>query len=166
MPVLIALAFRETELAWGLGLFCLIVGLGLLLRAYVEQLKLLLIPRLASVLTMVVLLMVGTSVVMHKLGLEMGLSVALFPMVIMTMTIERMSLAWEEVGPVEAFKQGAGSLLVATIGYLVMNIDELQHLLFVFPELLLVVLAATILFGRYSGYRLTELWRFRALAKR
>ena len=166
MPVLIALAFRETELAWGLVLFCLIVGLGLLLRAYVEQLKLLLIPRLASVLTMVVLLMAGISVVMHKLGLEMGLSVALFPMVIMTMTIERMSLTWEEAGPVEAFKQGAGSLLVATIGYLVMNIDELQHLLFVFPELLLVVLAITILFGRYSGYRLTELWRFRALAKR
>jgi hypothetical protein len=46
-----------------------------------------------------------------------------------------------------------------------MNIDALQHLLFIFPELLLVVLAATLLFGRYSGYRLTELWRFRALAK-
>lgn len=166
MPVLIALAFRETELLWGITLFCLIVGLGLLLRAYVDRLKLLLIPRLASVLTMVVLLMAGTSIIMHKLGLDMGLSVALFPMVIMTMTIERMSLTWDEAGPAEAFKQGAGSLLVATIGYLVMNIDALQHLLFVFPELLLVVLAATLLFGRYSGYRLTELWRFRALAKR
>lgn len=166
MPVLIALALRETELAWGLALFCLIVGLGLLLRAYVERLKLLLIPRLASVLTMVVLLMASTSVIMHKLGLEMGLSVALFPMVIMTMTIERMSLTWDEAGPAEAFKQGAGSLLVATIGYLVMNIDALQHLIFVFPELLLVVLAVTLSFGRYSGYRLTELWRFKALAKR
>ena len=166
MPVLIALALRETELAWGLLLFCLIVGLGLLLRAYVDRLKLLLIPRLASVLTMVVLLMASISVIMHKLGLEMGLSVALFPMVIMTMTIERMSLTWDEAGPAEAFKQGAGSLLVATIGYLVMNIDALQHLIFVFPELLLVVLAAILLFGRYSGYRLTELWRFRALAKR
>ncbi|CAE6483844.1 uncharacterized protein with transglutaminase domain [Nitrosomonas nitrosa] len=165
MPVLIALAFRETELAWGIILFCLIVGLGLLLRAYVDRLKLLLIPRLASVLTLVVLIMAGTSVIMHKLGLEMGLSVALFPMVIMTMTIERMSLTWEEAGPAEAFKQGIGSLLVATIGYLVMNIDAMQHLLFVFPELLLLVLAATLLFGRYSGYRLMELWRFRALAK-
>lgn len=165
MPVLIALALRETELIWGLILFCLIVGLGLLLRAYVDRLKLLLIPRLASVLTMVVLLMASTSVIMHKLGLEMGLSVALFPTVIMTMMIERMSLTWDEAGPAEAFKQGAGSLLVAAIGYLVMNIDALQHLVFVFPELLLVVLATTLLFGRYSGYRLTELWRFRALAK-
>jgi len=166
MPVLIALAFRETELLWGLILFSIIIGIGLLLRAYVEQLRLLLVPRLASVLTMVVLLMAGISVIMHKLGLEMGLSVALFPMVIMAMTIERMSLIWEEAGPLEAFKQVLGSLLVAIAGYLVMNIDELQYMFFVFPELLLVVLAIIILLGRYSGYRLTELWRFRALAKR
>ncbi len=165
MPVLIALAFRETELIWGVILFSLIVGLGLLLRAYVEQLKLLLVPRLAAVLTMVVLLIAGVSVIMHKLGLETGLSVALFPIVIMTMTIERMSLTWEEAGPAEAFKQVSGSLLVAILGYLAMNISEFQYIFFAFPELLLVVLALILLLGRYSGYRLMELWRFRAFAR-
>ena len=165
MPVLIALAFRETELLWGVTLFSLIVGLGLLLRAYVEQLKLLLVPRLAAVLTMVVLLIAGVSVVMHKLGLETGLSVALFPIVIMTMTIERMSLTWEEAGPAEAFKQVSGSLLVAVLGYLAMNISEFQYMFFAFPELLLVVLAVILMLGRYSGYRLMELWRFRAFAR-
>jgi hypothetical protein len=39
-----------------------------------------------------------------------------------------------------------------------------QHLAFVFPELLLLVLAAMLLLGRYSGYRLSEVYRFRALA--
>jgi len=38
----------------------------------------------------------------------------------------------------------------------------LGHLVFVFPELLLIVLAANLLLGRYTGYRLTELWRFRS----
>jgi hypothetical protein len=41
----------------------------------------------------------------------------------------------------------------------------MQHLFFVFPELLLLLLAGTLLLGRYSGYRLVELWRFRALLK-
>ena len=41
----------------------------------------------------------------------------------------------------------------------------MEHLLFVFPELLLAVLAVTLLLGRYSGYRLTELYRFRVLAR-
>ena len=42
---------------------------------------------------------------------------------------------------------------------------HLQHLIFVFPELLLVLFALTLVLGRYSGYRLTELFRFRALAR-
>jgi hypothetical protein len=165
MPILIALAFRETELVWGIVLFTLVVSLGLLLRFYLETLKLLLVPRLAAVLILVILLMAAISVLSHRLGLERGLSIALFPMVIMTMTIERMSVVWEENGPLEALKQGIGSLVVASLGYLVMSSRALGHLIFVFPELLLIVLALTLLMGRYSGYRLTELWRFRNALK-
>ncbi|MFH2012119.1 MAG: UUP1 family membrane protein [Pseudomonadota bacterium] len=163
MPVLIALSFRETQLLWGIVLFSLIVGLGLSVRFYLEQLKLLLVPRLASVLITVILLMAALSILTHKLGLEQGLSVALFPMVIITMTIERMSIVWEERGATESLKQGLGSLIAAALVYLVMSIEYLRHLVFVFPELLLVLLAGTILLGRYSGYRLLELYRFKAL---
>ena len=164
MPVLIALAFRETQLAWGLVLFSLVVALGLAARFYLDHLKLLLVPRLASVLIIVVLLMAALSVTSHFFGIERGLSVALFPMVIMTMTIERMSIVWEERGRNEALRQGVGSLFVAAVAYLFMTIKLVEHLVFVFPELLLVILAMTLLLGRYTGYRLTELWRFRALA--
>ena len=44
-----------------------------------------------------------------------------------------------------------------------MGIAAVEHLVFTFPELLLVVLALVVLAGRYTGYRLTELKRFRAL---
>ncbi|MGR9108541.1 MAG: inactive transglutaminase family protein [Gammaproteobacteria bacterium] len=166
MPILIALAFRETELLWGVLLFSLLVALGLLLRFYLEYLQLLLVPRLAAVLIIVILLMTIISVISHRLGIDRGLSVALFPMVILSMTIERMSLVWEEHGAAEALQQGLGSLAVASIGYLVMRIELLNHVIFVFPELLLVVLAATLLLGRYTGYRITELWRFRSALHR
>lgn len=162
MPILIALAFRETELVWGMVLFCVLIALGLLIRFYLEYLKLLLVPRLASVLIIVIMLMAMISLISHKLGFDRGLSVALFPMVIMAMTIERMSLVWEELGPSEALMQGFGSLGIAALSYLCMSSVYLEHLVFVFPELLLVILALTLLLGRYTGYRLTELWRFRA----
>jgi hypothetical protein len=165
MPVLIALAFRETQLLWGIILFSLLVGLGLSVRRYLEHLKLLLVPRLACVLFVVVLLMAALSVLTHKLGFERGLSVALFPMVILTMTIERMSIVWEERGAGEALQQGAGSLTVAAFAHLIMTISYVEHLVFVFPELLLVLLAGTLLLGRYYGYRLVELLRFKALGK-
>lgn len=163
MPVLIALAFRETELLLGLVLFSTVVALALLVRFYLEKLRLLLVPRLAAVLTVVVLIMAALSVVSHDLGIDRALSVALFPMVILAMTVERMSLVWEESGAGDALRQGLGSLAVAALAYLVINREELQYLIFVFPELLLAVLGITLLMGRYTGYRLTELWRFRSV---
>jgi hypothetical protein len=166
MPVLIALAFRETQLLWGVILFCLVVGLGLVVRMWFERLQLLLVPRLASVLIIVVLLMAVISVVSYRLGFHRALSVALFPMVIMTMTIERMSIVWDERGAREALEQGAGSLLVAALAYLVMRLELLRHVIFIYPELLLLILAATMLMGRYTGYRLTELVRFREFRDR
>ncbi len=165
MPVLIALAFRETQLLWGIVLFTVVVALGLSVRLYFEHLKLLVVPRLASVLLTVVLLMAALSVLTHKLGLERGLSVALFPMVILTMIIERMSIVWDERGASEALQQGLGSLIVAALAHLVMTISYVEHLAFVFPELLLVLLAGTLVLGRYYGYRLLELRRFKSLIK-
>lgn len=164
MPILIALSFRETQLIWGIVLFSLVIASGLAIRFYLEQLKLLLVPRLAAILIIVILLMATISILSHKLGLERGLSVALFPMVIMTMTIERMTIVWEERGAAEAIQQGIGSLLVAAIAFLFMSNAYLEHLVFVFPELLLIILAATLLLGRYSGLRLLEIKRFKALA--
>ncbi len=165
MPVLIALSFRETGLLRGIVLFIVIVALGLSVRSYLERLKLLVVPRLAAVLIVVVGLMALVSVISHQLGGQTGLSVALFPLVILTMTIERMSVVWEERGPEEALVSGLGSLTTAALAFVVMKSKYLEHLVFVFPEVLLVVLGATLLMGRYSGYRLMDLHRFRALAK-
>jgi hypothetical protein len=165
MPVLVALAFRDTGLIAGIILFVLVVGTGLLARFYLERLRLLLVPRLTAVLIIVVLLMALVSVLANRLGIEVGLSVALFPMVIMAMTIERMSVAWEERGAGNAMKDGFGTLVVAAVAYVVMSWPPLVHLVFVFPEVLLVLFALTLLLGRYAGYRLSELFRFRALAR-
>lgn len=165
MPVLVALAFRETALVAGITLFVLVVGSGLLFRFYLERLRLLLVPRLTAILILVVLLMALISVVANRLDLEVGLSVALFPMVIMAMTIERMSVAWDERGAGTAIREGVGTIIVAALAYLVMSWDRLEHLVYVYPEFLLWLFAASLLLGRYSGYRLTELFRFRALAR-
>jgi hypothetical protein len=165
MPVLIALSFRETQLLWGIFLFITLIGIGLLIRLYLDHLKLLVVPRLAAILIVVIGLMAFLSVLTNKLGLERGLSVALFPMVIITMTIERMSIVWDELGAFETLKQGVGSITAAIVAYLIMSLKYVEHLVFVFPELLLVLLAATLLLGRYSGFRLLEIRRFKALAE-
>ncbi len=165
MPVLIALSFRDTNLISGLIMFTLFVVLGLIFRLYFEKLRLLSIPRLSAVMIVVVILMMLSSFILEKFSLGSGLSLALFPIVILVMTIERMSVVWEEYGPGEASKQGVGSLIAAAIAFVVMNIPYMQFLMVTFPELLLVLLAIALMCGRYTGYKLTELYRFRNLVK-
>lgn len=164
MPVLIALAFRETNVGFGIFLFTVIVSFGLLIRFYLDNLHLLLVPRLAAILTVVILLMISLSILLQNLGIDSGLSVALFPMVILTMTIERMCITWDERGASEALKSGLGSLIAAVVAYYVMTLSALQYLFFAFPELLIVLVALILLFGQYRGYRVSELMRFKALA--
>jgi hypothetical protein len=165
-PVLIALAFRETELLKGIVLFMLIVSLGLVFRFYLERLRLLLVPRLAAVVTIVVLLMTVISLLSERMGTETGLSVSLFPMVIISMVIERMSIVWEERGAATSIREGLGSLLMASLAYLVISIDVLEYWVTVYPEVNLIVLGLIVALGRYTGFRLTELFRFRQLAAR
>ncbi|VVO97294.1 inactive transglutaminase family protein [Pseudomonas sp. B21128] len=165
-PVLIALAFRETQLGFGILLFTVITALGLSLRSYLEHLKLQMLPRLSVVLTFVVVLIAAISLFSHKLGLERGLSVALFPMVILTMTIERLSITWEERGASHAMKVAIGTLFAATLAHLIMTVPELVYFVFTFPAILLILVGFMLAMGRYRGYRLTELVRFKAFLKK
>jgi hypothetical protein len=164
-PVLIALAFRETQLGFGIVLFTIITALGLSLRSYLEHLKLQMLPRLSVVLTFVVVLIAAISLFSHKLGLERGLSVSLFPMVILTMTIERLSITWEERGGGNAIKVAIGTLFAASLAHLLMTVPQLVYFMFTFPAVLLIMVGFMLAMGRYRGYRLTELIRFKAFVK-
>lgn len=163
MPVLIAVAFVQTQLTTGIVGFLLIVGTGLIIRSYLSKLNLLLVARISAVIISVILIISVFTVVAFKIGLTEGLTITFFPMIILSWTIERMSILWEEEGAKEVILQGGGSLLTAVLIYLAMTNTYVQHLTFNFIGLQLVVLAAILLLGTYTGYRITELRRFKPL---
>ncbi|MCG3724421.1 inactive transglutaminase family protein [Vibrio cincinnatiensis] len=163
MPVLIAVAFVQTQLTTGIVGFLLIVGTGLIIRSYLSKLNLLLVARISAVIISVILIISVFTVVAFKIGLTEGLTITFFPMIILSWTIERMSILWEEEGAKEVILQGGGSLLTAVLIYLAMTNAYVQHLTFNFIGLQLVVLAAILLLGTYTGYRITELRRFKPL---
>ncbi len=165
MPILIALTFMQTTLLLGLLLFLVVVSVGLVMRSYLSHLNLLLVPRIAAVLVFVIIIFAAIGIASHKLGWESGLTITFFPMIILSWTIERMSVLWEEEGPHEVLIQGGGSLLTASLAYLVMINPVVAHLAFNYPELLLVLLAIIIMIGSYSGFRLAELGRFEPMTR-
>jgi hypothetical protein len=165
MPVLMALAFRNTGLLFGLGIFAIVLLIGYVARSNMDRLRLLLVPRLSVVLTLVICCFIIFALIGNKIGLREFMAVGLLPFVILTLTIERFHIILEEQGLRQGLRTAAGSAAVAAGAYAIIQFDPLQVTFFVFPELLLIVMALQILVGRYTGYRLMELLRFRELGK-
>jgi hypothetical protein len=163
MPVLMALAFRNTGLLYGLGIFAGVVLIGYVVRRWINKFRLLLVPRLSIILTLVIIFFTVFALIGNKVGLRELMAVGLLPFVILTMTIERFFVITEEAGAREGIWTAAGSAAVATITYEIIQFEPLQLTFFVYPELLFAVAAVQVLLGRYTGYRLSELIRFRKL---
>ncbi|MFD2256234.1 UUP1 family membrane protein [Luteolibacter algae] len=164
MPVLLALALLELPLLQGLVMFTLLVGAGLWFRFLLSRMNLLVVPRVAACVVIVTLLMMLMGVFSYQLGMSVGIKITLFPMIIIAWTLERMSLIWEEEGKRSAITQVAGSVFVAVCAYRFMKVSQLQYWASYFPELLLILLAGILLIGRYTGYRLSELIRFKTFS--
>ena len=163
MPVLMALAFRSTGLSYGLGIFAGVVLMGYLLRRGIDRLRLLLVPRLSFLITFVILAFTVFALIGSKFGIREFMAVGLLPFVILSMTIERFFILIEESGASVALRTAAGSAAVAAITYKIIQIDPLQLTFFVYPELLLAIMGLLLLLGNYSGYRLSEILRFKIL---
>jgi len=162
MPVLMALAFRSTGLVYGLGIFAAIIAIGYAARRYLNRMRLLLVPRMSVLVSLVIFCFIILALAGNKFGLRQFMAVGLLPFVILTMTIERFFVVVEEHGAKTALQTAVGSAAVAVITYLIIQWEVLQITFFVYPELILFVMGLQILVGRYTGYRLSELVRFRS----
>jgi hypothetical protein len=86
-------------------------------------------------------------------------------MVILTILIERFHVTVEEDGLVFALQLAVGTVVVALLCYAVLRWEEIGEFVLTYPEAHFFTIAAFIALGRYAGYRMTELWRFRDLVE-
>ena len=163
-PTLLAMAFVYNDWRMGLIVFFAVLVVGLVSRSWLDRLKLLVVPRLSILLTLVVLCVVFGVSIFEYFNPTRSAQTVLLPMVILTMMIERFFLTSEEDGPRFAVQLLTSTLLVAFLCYLLLRWKAVGQLLLVYPENHLITVAALVMLGRYSGYRWTELWRFRDLA--
>jgi transglutaminase-like putative cysteine protease len=164
-PALLAMSFIYADWKTGLAVVVIVITVGLLARSALERLRLLTVPRLSIILTGVILCVVFGISILHYLLPAIAAEVVLLPMVILTMLIERFHVSAEEDGIAHTVKLAAGTLLVAVLCFLVLGWEQVGDWVLTYPEAHFFTIAAFVALGRYAGYRLTELWRFRDLAE-
>lgn len=165
-PMLIAMSLVKTGFWPGLICFALIITIGLLLRAVLSKLNLLLVPRISAVVIFVILIMQFMTITGYRMNWEIASSAVFFPIIITAWIIERASITWEEDGAANATREIVYSMITAIATYFVISNEYIRHITFAFDEINLVILFTVMLLGTYTGYRLTELKRFSPLAKK
>jgi len=159
-PVIVSLAFITTGLQWGLVIFVVIVGLGVLLRAGLQRLRLQAVSRLAILIALVSAVMGGLTLLGAVLGIGPLLNISIFPMVIMSNVIENFAASQVELGTAEALRMTRATLFLSVACYLVVDQAGLQSLVLAFPEVLLLTVAFDVVLGKWRGVRLLEYVRF------
>jgi len=164
LPILLAFALRGTSLGIGLTMVTSVLVLAILGRVGLERLRLLLVPRLAFLLCLIVLTVVGMSLLgrgFENRDLYRGV---LFPMVILTMMAERVTITMQEEGARAALiRVGSTASVVLALSPIFQN-ELAEHLVFGFPEIIIGIMGLLVWIGGYTGYRLSDLVRFRSFA--
>jgi hypothetical protein len=164
LPLLLAFALRGSGFLRGLTLIGVVIGIAVMSRIVLERLRLLIVPRLSVLLSILVLLITGLAVIGGTFGVRDFFAGLLFPIVIMTMLVERASVTLVEEGTREALRVTFYTVVIAAIIYPVLTSEMLGDFVFGFPESILAVMGVLVLIGGYTGYRLVELTRFASLA--
>ncbi len=162
-PALMAVAFRDTGVLWGVCLYVGVLSVGLGVRALLDRMQLLHTPRLALILLFVVAVMLGVTYGSVRAGVLGPAHISMFPIAILAITVESFATKVEQLGTREAIVILLQSVVVIVCAYAVMSSFLLQAVVFGFPETLLAVGAAYLALGRYVGLRLAEYGRFRWL---
>ena len=165
-PMLLAMSLVKTGFIPGLVCFSIMIFLGLIMRAIVAKLNLLLVPRISFVVIFVILLIQLLTVIGYRLDSSLVSSAIFFPIIITAWIIERASITWEEEGAKNTLKEIFNTLLTAVVTYFVISNENVRHIMFAFNELNIVILFTVMLLGTYTGYRLTEITRFASLANK
>jgi len=163
LPALIASAARDTGLLWGMIGFISIIIVSAVVRRGLDWMQLLHSPKMAIMLTTVVIVMMGITVGGVQLGLFELAHMTLFPIAILAITAERVALMESEQGGMKVAQITFMTMIVIAACYAVMESLFMQSLILAFPELLLVVIALNLWLGKWIGIRVMEFMRFRRL---
>ena len=164
ITLIIAFAFVETSLKYGLVIFFVVVLAGTLARVLIKRVRVLYLPRMAIVLsgvTLVVFLMFLLGSYLNIEGLQF---ISIFPILIMILVVERFVAAQIERGQKNAILMILEVLILAIISYFIINSIWLQKVLLNWPICSLCVLFLfNLILGKWTGLRITEYFRLREL---
>lgn len=166
-PLIITFAFLATNgLKYGIVIFAAVIILGMLMRVVLKPFRLLYLPRVAIMLSIVaiaILLMLTVGGSLQRTGLA---AVSIFPILIMITLVEKFVAVQIEKGDKTAIILTLETLFISVCGYFIASSKFLIEALAAYPWIILFTIPVNIFLGKWTGLRLNEYFRFRDIIKK
>lgn len=177
-PSIMTLSFLVIGLYAGLLTLVIAIVIGILSRPLLKKVKMLFIPKMAIVITLVslsLLILLITSIHLNLFDAQF-LSIAIFPMLILSTLVEKFVSSKGEKSSASAAILMLETVTVAIIAYFIaggeinllifsIKMDTVKNLMLNHPEIILLFIFANVLLGKWSGLRIMERVRFREVLR-
>ncbi len=165
IPSILAISFLATGISIGLIFFVSILVLGTLVRFVLIKLRLSYLPRIALILTFVSLLTFALIVLGSYADIPRLTEMAIFPMLVMIILVERFINVQIERGFGTATLLTFETLAISIFCYFLLVSQGVQNFVLHYPGIILLVILFNLIIGRWTGLRLTEYFRFKQVLK-
>ncbi len=150
---------------YGISIFILVILVGTLTRIILKRFRLLYLPRVAIVITVVslsTLLVLIAGGMFQRTGLA---SVSIFPILIMIALVEKFVATQIEKGARTAIILSVETLIISIICFLLVSSNQLKAFVQTYPWVVILTVLVNIALGKWTGLRLSEYIRFKKVLK-
>lgn len=166
LPAALSVVFLAIGPLLGIGLFLIIVTVSTISRLIIRKLKIKLqyLPRMALILWIVILGVLGLLFSAPIIRIPELANVSIFPVLILTLLAEDFTKVQLGKSIRAAINVTTETLILSLVSYIFLTLGALQSFALLNPEILLIgVLIFNFIVGKYVGLRFLEFWRFRKL---
>ena len=164
-PLVLTFAFWAIGIKYGIAIFLVIFLTGTAVRYILRNFRLLYMPRMAIVLTVIslaILTLLAIGGYLNKSGLA---STSILPILILITLIEKFISTQVEKGFRTATFLSVETLIISIACYYFITWDIFRNLVLEHPEYILLLFVLNIFLGKWTGIRLSEYIRFREVIK-
>lgn len=157
------LAFDPNGIKYGIAIFISVIFVGTITRFALKRFRLLYLPRVAIMLSIISLAILGIMVLGGSLQRTGLTSISIFPLLIMITLAEKFVATQIEKGSRVAFILALETLIISVVGYYIISWDALTDFILEYPWAIFATFLINFSLGKWTGLRLTEYFRFRKI---
>jgi hypothetical protein len=160
VPIALAFALVAVGITVGLLVLAAIIFASYISKVSLSKMRIMFYPKRSLSMIFLALAVFGALTLGVVLEFEQILSVSIFPILVLMLLGDMIVSVQLHKSSAETFVITGTTIFIGLVGYLTATSTTIQNMVILYPEIILLVIPANIIIGRYFGLRVLEVFRF------